>query len=81
MDIRNLDSFKPHTDIKFGVVRNLDNAMNPTAVTNGTVFYMDGSLDIHVGFRENRAIFFPSDYMHCAHASNVPNLRRLLLYL
>ena len=26
--------------------------------------------------KENRSIMFPSDWFHCAHASNVPNLRR-----
>ena len=33
-------------------------------------------LDIHVGFRENRAILFPSDWWHSNHASNIPNLKR-----
>ena len=52
----------------------------PTAVTNGTVFYTGPvnkcDLDIHVGFRENRAILFPSNWVHSNHASNVPNLKR-----
>ena len=52
----------------------------PTAVTNGTVFYHGDinnfDLDIHVGFRENRAILFPSNWLHSNHASNVPNLKR-----
>jgi hypothetical protein len=52
----------------------------PAANTNGTVFYHgtedNFELDIHVGFRENRAILFPSDWIHSAHANNQPNLRR-----
>ena len=52
----------------------------PAAVTNGTVFYhgpIDNCvLDTHVGFRENRAIMFPSKHIHSQHASNVPGLKR-----
>ena len=77
VDRRNLDHFKPHVDVEYGSIANVMVMLSgPTAVTNGTVFYTDGDLDIHVGFRENRAIFFPSNYVHSAHASNVPNLRR-----
>ena len=78
IDIRNLDHFKPHYD---------DAALNllvmlkgPTALTNGTVFYKgpleNCELDMHVGFRENRAVLFPSHIVHSSHASNVPNLKR-----
>jgi hypothetical protein len=74
IDIRNLDSFKPHTDIaKINVFIMLK---GPTAVTNGTVFYTQGELDIHVGFRENRAILFPSNWVHSPHRSKVKNLKR-----
>ena len=78
IDIRNLDHFKPHTDqAKMNVLVMLK---GPTAVTNGTVFYHGDinnfDLDIHVGFRENRAILFPSNWLHSNHASNVPNLKR-----
>ena len=48
----------------------------PAAVTNGTVFYTDEQLDMHIGFKENRAVMFPSNYYHSQHASNVPNLKR-----
>jgi hypothetical protein len=77
VDIRNLDSFKPHVDSINGNILNLLIMINgPTAVTNGTVFYTDNELDIHVGFRENRAVLFPSDKVHSPHASNVANLVR-----
>lgn len=77
VDIRNLNHFIPHMDNNIGSKINVLIMLNgPTAVTNGTVFYTDNELDIHVGFRENRAVLFPSDWTHSAHATNVPNLIR-----
>ena len=76
IDRRNLDHFKPHIDSGLGSLNILIMISGPTAVTNGTVFYTDGELDIHVGFRENRAVLFPSNWWHSQHASNVPNLKR-----
>ena len=80
IDQRNLNHFKPHIDESVAKVNILIMISGPTAVTNGTVFYyknMDQcELDIHVGFRENRAIMFPSTWIHSQHKSNVPNLRR-----
>lgn len=78
IDMRNLDHFKPHIDV--GKLNILIMLAGPTAVTNGTVFYYgpedNCELDIHVGFRENRAVVFPADLVHSQHASTVPNLRR-----
>lgn len=80
VDLRNLDEFKPHQDDIDGNIFNLLIMIaGPTAVTNGTVFYhkdKELELDMHVGFRENRAILFPSNKFHSPHASNIPNLRR-----
>jgi len=77
IDLRNLDKFFPHVDdldgVKYNILVMLD---GPIGVTTGTVFYTDGELDIHVGFRPNRAILFPSNYYHCAHQSNIKNLKR-----
>lgn len=78
IDIRNLDKFFPHIDsddreVKLNVLVMLD---GPIGVTTGTVFYTDGELDIHVGFRPNRAILFPSNYFHSAHKSKIQNLKR-----
>lgn len=75
IDMRNLDHFKPHVD-KYSKANILIMISGPTAVTNGTVFYTDKTLDIHVGFKENRSIMFPSNYYHSPHASNIPNLKR-----
>ena len=79
IDLRNLDHFQPHTDpFKINILIML---YGPIAVTNGTVFF-DGSLennpqlDMHVGFKPNRAILFPSNKVHSPHKSNIPNLRR-----
>jgi hypothetical protein len=77
VDIRNLDHFVPHVDSLDGSILNLLIMINgPTAVTNGTVFYTNDELDMHIGFRENRALLFPSNKVHSPHASNIPNLIR-----
>lgn len=74
IDLRNTDRFRPHIDL--GKCNILIMLKGPIAVTNGTVFYTDSELDMHIGFRENRAIMFPSNKYHSAHASNIPNLKR-----
>ena len=81
IDMRNVKHFNPHTDHNMGIVSNILIMLSgPTAVTNGTVFYYGNenncNLDMHVGFRENRAIMFPSNKVHSNHASDVPNLKR-----
>tara|TARA_R100000951_G_scaffold112181_1_gene112172 strand:+ start:89 stop:607 length:519 start_codon:yes stop_codon:yes gene_type:complete len=80
LDMRNLDHFQPHTDDGAGIANILVMLKGPTSVTNGTVFYNkvenNLELDTHIGFRENRAVMFPSNHYHSPHASNVPNLRR-----
>jgi hypothetical protein len=74
IDLRNTDRFRPHTDpAKVNILIMLK---GPKAVTNGTVFYTEKELDIHIGFMENRAIMFPSNKFHSAHATNIPNLKR-----
>ena len=76
VDMRNLDIFKPHTDDKISKINILIMIKGDTAVTNGTVFYTDNNLDMHIGFRENRALMFPSNKMHRPHASTQPGVRR-----
>jgi len=75
IDQRTLSDFKPHTDNN-SVLNVLIMISGPTALSNGTVFYTDGDLDIHVGFRENRAIFFPSNKWHSPHANKEFNITR-----
>ena len=76
IDLKNLDEFKPHTDTDAAKINILVMLHGPIAVTNGTVFYTDDELDMHVGFRPNRAILFPSDHYHSPHASAQKGIRR-----
>jgi hypothetical protein len=76
IDQRNLDHFIPHTDVNISKLNALIMISGPTAVTNGTVFYTKGELDIHIGFRENRAVLFPSNWTHSPQKSEIVNLRR-----
>ena len=76
IDMRNLDNFKPHTDDDLSKLNVLVMLKGITAVTNGTVFYTDGQLDIHVGFRENRALMFPANKFHSSHKSEQSGMRR-----
>jgi hypothetical protein len=76
IDQRNLSSFIPHDDAELSKLNALIMISGPTAVTNGTVFYTKGELDIHVGFRENRAVLFPSNWIHSPQKSEIVNLKR-----
>lgn len=84
IDLRNLDHFIPHID-RDSKVNVLIMLKGSTAVNNGTVFYHgstdDCVLDIHVGFRENRAILFPSNWVHSPHAITTPNVKRYTVSL
>jgi len=74
IDLRNTDCFSPHVDdAKINILIMLD---GPIGVTTGTVFYTDCELDIHVGFRPNRAVMFPSKMFHSPHMNNIENLKR-----
>jgi len=76
IDQRNLSHFIPHDDVTISKLNALIMISGPTAVTNGIVFYTKGELDIHIGFRENRAVLFPSNWIHSPHKSEVVNLKR-----
>jgi len=77
IDLRNLDRFVPHTDTELNAKLNVLVMLDgPIGVTTGTVFYSDGELDIHVGFRPNRAILFPSHYYHSPHKCELIGVRR-----
>ena len=79
IDQRRLTTFKPHTD-NHSTLNILIMISGPTAVTNGTVFYSTegnkSDLDIHVGFKENRAILFSSNKTHSPHANKESNITR-----
>jgi hypothetical protein len=63
IDKRKVEIFQPHQDInsRLNLMVMLE---GPTSINNGTVFYTDNNTDIHIGFRENRAVLFPADYTH-----------------
>lgn len=79
IDQRNLDHFKPHIDHP-GIINIMVMLKGIESITNGTVFYDKDKdnydLNINVGFKENRAILFPSKHYHSQHASNIPNMKR-----
>ena len=59
------DKPRPHTDEKTGAkFQCLIYMHGPESINNGTGFYKDNELNIHVGFKPNRAIFFSSDVWH-----------------
>jgi|TARA_R100001126_G_scaffold17201_1_gene8003 hypothetical protein len=59
------DKPRPHVDLELGCTHQCLIYMHgPESVNNGTGFYKDGQLNIHVGFKPNRAIFFSSDVFH-----------------
>ena len=75
IDLRNLNVWQPHIDEgnKLNILIMLD---GPIGVTTGTVFYTEGEIDIHVGFRPNRAVMFPSDRYHSPHKSDIKSIKR-----
>ena len=75
IDLRNLSIWQPHidTDSILNIFIMLD---GPVGVSTGTCFYTENELDIHVGFRPNRAVMFPSNYIHSPHKSDLKNIRR-----
>ena len=76
IDQRRLTCFKPHLDDKEAVINIFIMISGPTAVTNGSVFYTDNTLDMHIGFKENRAVLFPSNKLHSPHANKESNITR-----
>jgi len=78
IDQRNLDHFKPHQDD--GIINIMVMLKGIESITNGTVFFDEDNdnyqLNINIGFKENRAILFPSKHYHSQHASDIPNMKR-----
>ncbi len=59
------DKPRPHTDETTGSkFQCLIYMYGPESINNGTGFYKDNQLNMHVGFKPNRAIFFSSDVFH-----------------
>tara|TARA_R100000963_G_C4638961_1_gene102694 strand:+ start:1039 stop:1560 length:522 start_codon:yes stop_codon:yes gene_type:complete len=71
LDKRKLDVFQPHNDGGLGKVNLYIQLIGPTAVSNGICFYdKDQKLDMHIGFRENRAVLFDSKIVHTPNVSS-----------
>jgi hypothetical protein len=64
LDKRKLTQFKPHTDEKGGIMNLYLQIEGQTKLNHGIGFYTDNNLDIHVGFKENRAVLFNSNIYH-----------------
>jgi hypothetical protein len=64
LDKRKLTQFKPHTDVEMGIMNFYLQIEGQTKLNHGIGFYTDDNLDIHVGFKENRAVLFNSDIYH-----------------
>jgi hypothetical protein len=63
LDKRKLTLFKPHID-DLATVNFYLQIEGQTKLNHGIGFYTDNNLDIHVGFKENRAILFNSTILH-----------------
>jgi len=76
IDIRDLDNFIPHADphssLNLFVMIQGDKAAN-----NGIVFYDEKEIDMHIGFRENRAVLFSSNMLHSPNVYPKKNIKRI----
>jgi hypothetical protein len=64
LDKRKLTRFKPHTDTKLGIMNFYLQVEGKTNLNHGIGFYTENNLDIHIGFKENRAVLFDSNLLH-----------------
>jgi hypothetical protein len=64
IDKRKLTMFKPHTDDGLAKINFYLQIDGGTKLNHGLGIYTDNKLDIHIGFRENRAVLFNSDLLH-----------------
>ena len=76
IDIRDLNNFIPHVDphssLNLFVMIQGDKAAN-----NGIVFYDEKEIDMHIGFRENRAVLFSSNVLHSPNIYPKKNIKRI----
>jgi hypothetical protein len=64
IDKRKLTMFKPHTDDAIAKINLYLQIEGVTELNHGLGMYTDNKLDIHIGFKENRAVLFNSDIFH-----------------
>jgi hypothetical protein len=63
LDKRKLTMYKPHRDNPhvFNLYLQIEGG---TKLNHGLGFYTDNNLDMHIGFKENRAVLFDSNLLH-----------------
>lgn len=63
LDKRKLTMYKPHKDDPniFNLYLQIEGG---TKLNHGLGFYTDNNLDMHIGFKENRAVLFDSNLLH-----------------
>jgi len=76
IDIRDLNNFIPHTDPQSKLNLFLM-IYGDKAANNGIVFYDEKEIDIHVGFRENRAVLFSSNITHSPNVFKDKTIKRI----
>ena len=47
------------------------------SANNGIVFYDKDEIDMHIGFRENRAVLFSSNMLHSPNVYPKKNIKRI----
>lgn len=64
LDKRKLTMYKPHVDTDFAKMNLYLQIDGGTKLNHGIGFYTNNNLDIHIGFKENRAVLFDSTILH-----------------
>jgi hypothetical protein len=64
LDKRRLNMYQPHTDKILSKINLYLQIEGGTKLNHGLGFYTENNLDIHIGFKENRAVLFNSDIIH-----------------
>jgi len=64
IDKRKLTKYNPHVDTRLGVMNLYLQIEGQTKLNHGLGIYTNNNLDIHIGFKENRAVLFDSSLFH-----------------
>ncbi len=76
IDIRNLDKLIPHKDPQ-SVLNLFIMIQGDQELNNGIVFYDNKKINIHIGFKENRAILFDSNIIHSPYIFKEQTMKRI----
>ena len=64
LDKRKLTMYKPHTDSSYSKINFYLMVEGGSKLNHGLGFYTENNLDLHIGFKENRAVLFDSNILH-----------------